>query len=151
MGRPPSRVTSMTEQPAGRSGWWAPPSRSGTWIVGIGSGHTQLLLEVGARGRVAEDQPLLGAAVAERLLAHQGRLVEAGEDQLQLAGVGADVADGEDALLARLEGFRLDLDQVLVEVEAPVGHGAKLHLQAVEGEERVGGHPLLPARALHPD
>src|SRR3954451_8193469 len=114
------------------------------------SGDTQLLLQVRARGRVAEDQPLLGEAELERLLAHQRRLVEAGEDQLQLPGIGADVADSEDTLAFGLELLGADLDEILVEIEAPFSDRPELHLQPVEGEQRVAGVRLLAGSALDP-
>ena len=55
--------------------------------------------------------------------------------------------------LAGLEGRGVDLDQVAVEVEPPLGDRAQLHLQAVEGEQRVAGEraPSLPSAALDAD
>ena len=68
-----------------------------------------------------------------RLLRHQRRLVEAREDELELAGIGVDVADGENAGHAGLEFLRIDRDQVLVELQSPIGDRPELH---GEPEER---------------
>ena len=72
----------------------------------IGSRHAELLLQAGRRRRVLEHQPLVRIDVAVRLLRHQRALVEAGQDQLELARIGVDVADGEDAGHAGLERRR---------------------------------------------
>ena len=53
------------------------------------------------------------------------RLGEAGQDQLQLAGIGGDVADGEDAGLAGRAGRRIDRDVVALQRQAPVGDRAQ--------------------------
>src|SRR3712207_2562829 len=132
-------MISMTDQPTVPSSSCGTPSRSVTNSFGI-SGHTQLLLQVRARGRVAEDQLPLREAVPERLLAHQRRFVETRKDQLELAGVGANIADRENAGLAGLESLGVDGDEVAVEVEAPVGERPEFHLQAVEGEQGVAGN-----------
>ncbi len=47
------------------------------------------------------------------------RLAESGQDQLQLAGIGGDVADGEDARFVGLTGRWIDDDVMVVEPEAP--------------------------------
>ena len=73
--------------------------------------HAELLLQAGRRGRVLEGQLLVRMDVAVRLLRHQRALVEAGQDQLELARIGVDVADREDAGLAGLERRGVDRDQ----------------------------------------
>src|SRR5947208_3216022 len=60
---------------------------------------------------------------------------EALEDELELARVGGDVADGEDAGGGGLAGRRVDADVAVLEVEAPGGDGAEIHREAEEGEE----------------
>ena len=72
-------------------------------------------------------------------LRRQRGFMKAREDELQLAGIAVDVADGEDAGRRGLEGFGADADQVLVEIEAPFGHWPKLHRQAEEGQHRIAG------------
>ena len=67
-----------------------------------------------------------------------GAFAEALEDELELAGVGGDVADGEDAGGGGLAGGGGDLDVHVPEVEAPGGDGAEVHGEAEEGEEAVG-------------
>ena len=66
-------------------------------LVEGSSVHTQFLLQAGRRRRVLEAQLLVRLADVERGLRHQRRLVKARQDQLQLARIGVDVADGEDA------------------------------------------------------
>ena len=56
-----------------------------------------------------------------------------------LPGYVVDVADGEDAGLAGLELLGVDGDQVLVEVEAPVGDRSELHGEPEERQQRVAG------------
>src|SRR4051794_16627760 len=116
-------MISMTDQPTVASSSCLSPLRSMTLSFGM-SGNTQFLLQVRARGRVAEDQLLFGKADLERLLAHQRRLVESGQDQLELAGIGADVANGENPGLVGGELGRVDRDQVAIEVEPPLGDRA---------------------------
>ena len=61
-----------------------------------------------------EGEPLVGMHVAMHLLRRERALVEAGEDQLQLARIGVDVADGEDAGGRGLEFLGIDRDQLLI-------------------------------------
>src|SRR5690349_10092286 len=74
----------------------------------VPSVDTELLLQTGGRGRVLEHEPLLRIDVTMGFLRHQRALVEAAQDQLDLAGIGIDVADGEDAGYVGLERGRLD-------------------------------------------
>src|SRR5207342_3225657 len=64
------------------------------WLESV---DAELLLQARRGGRVLEHQPLVRIDVAVRLLRHQRALVESGQDQLQLAGIGVDVADRENA------------------------------------------------------
>ena len=59
-----------------------------------------------------EGQLLVGIDVAVDFLRRQCALVKAAQDQLELARIGVDIADGEDALLAGLEFGGVDRDQV---------------------------------------
>ena len=63
--------------------------------------------------------------------------MEAGQDQLQLAGIGVDVADREDAGHVGLKGAGVDRDQVVLELQAPIGDRAELHGQAEERQHRI--------------
>src|SRR6476619_3692817 len=64
--------------------------------------------------------------------------MESGQDELQLAAIGVDIADGEDALLARLEFLGVDRDEVLMELKAPIRHRAELHGEAEERHHDLG-------------
>src|SRR3954447_14152132 len=97
----------------------------------------ELLLQARRRGGVLEGELLLREDVAVHLLGRERALVEAREDELQLARIMVDVADREDAGHVRLEFLGVDRDQVLVEVQAPVGDRPELHGQAEEGQHHV--------------
>src|SRR6201989_267401 len=112
------------------------PDASSGWAMPRTSGYPELLLQVGRRRRVLERQLIVRINVAVRLLRHQRDLVEAGQDELELARIGVDVANGEDAGLAGLEGLGAHRDHVLVELESPVRHRTELH---GEPEERQHG------------
>src|SRR5216684_1277936 len=53
----------------------------------------ELFLQAGRRRRILEHQPFVRIDITMRLLCHQRTFVEAAQDQLQLAGIGVDVAD----------------------------------------------------------
>src|SRR5258705_8351432 len=78
------------------------------WLESI---NPEFLLQARGRGRVLEHQPLVRIDVAVCLLRHQRALVESGEDQLQLAGIGVDVTDRENAGYVGLERGGLDRHQ----------------------------------------
>src|SRR6516165_12240878 len=88
--------------------------------------HPELLLQARRRCRVLEHQPLVWEDVVVGLLRHQRPLVEAAQDELELAGIGVDVTDGEDARNARLEGGGVHRDEVLLEIQSPIGDRAEL-------------------------
>src|SRR5207302_9652347 len=73
------------------------------------------------------------------------RLGEAREDELQLALVSGDIADGEDAGHRGSAGRGIDDDVVALEVEAPLRDRPEIHGKPEEGEEGIGGEPLDPA------
>ena len=91
---PASRRISITLQPSRPSTTCSAPLRS---VAMIFISDTQFLLQAGRRRRVLEAQLLVRLADVERGLRHQRGLVKARQDQLQLARIGVDVADGEDA------------------------------------------------------
>src|SRR6202167_5430085 len=63
----------------------------------------EFLLQARRRRRVLEHQPLVRIDIAVRLLGHQRPLMEAAQDELELAGIGVDVADRKDAWHVGLE------------------------------------------------
>src|SRR5688572_4622832 len=89
-------------------------------------------------GRVFEMQRL--ARMDQRIDAVRGHrgLGEAAQDELQLAGIARDVADGEDAGRARRTGLGRDRDMVVVEVEAPTGDRPEIHREAEERQQHIG-------------
>src|SRR5437879_2966031 len=80
----------------------------GSVIFRLESTDPELLLQARRRRRILEHQPLVRVDVAVRLLRHQRTFVEAAQDQLQLAGIGVDIADGENSSDAGLECGSLD-------------------------------------------
>src|ERR1700681_1084883 len=86
----------------------------------IGSVDPELLLQARRRRRVLEHQSLVRIDVAVRLLGHQRAFVEAAQDQLQLAGIGVDVADRKNAGYAGLKSRGLDRHKVILKRNAPV-------------------------------
>src|SRR6266446_10460494 len=69
------------------------------------SHHPELLLQACRRRRVLEHQTLVGEDVVVGLLGHQGCLVEAAQDELELTWISVDIADREDARHVGLEGL----------------------------------------------
>src|SRR5216683_2899307 len=92
----PGLRTRSAGAPSGLRNWPARVARSP-------SAHAELLLQAGRGGGVLEHQLLAREHVMIGLLRHQGRLVEAAQDELDLARVPIDVAHREDAGLAALE------------------------------------------------
>ena len=74
----------------------------------------------------------------ERGLCHQGRFVEAGEDQLELARIGDDIADAENARLFAFELGGINRNHILVETKAEFGDGAEFDGQPEERQKRIG-------------
>src|SRR5437868_12835044 len=74
------------------------------------SAHAEFFLQAGRGGGVLEHELLVGEDVMIGLLRHQRHLVEAAQDELDLARVPIDVAYRENPALARLEFFRVDRD-----------------------------------------
>src|SRR6185437_1314360 len=101
------------------------------------SSDTQFLLQAGRGGGVLEAQLLVRPGDVERGLSHQRRLMEARQYQLQLARIGIDVADGENSRRLAFEPRRVHGNQILVEMDAEFGDGAKFDGEAEEGQEGV--------------
>ena len=110
------------------------------------SAHPELALQAGRRGRVLEGQFLVRVDVTMRALGGERGLVEARQDQLELARIGVDVADGENAGNAGFELRRVDGDQILVQVDPPAGDRPELHRQAEERHHVVAGVVVSPRR-----
>src|SRR5690242_7071686 len=72
-------------------------------IFRLESVDSKLLLQARRRSRVLKHQPLVRINVAVRLLRHQRAFVEAAQDQLELAGIGVDIADRENSRHTGLE------------------------------------------------
>src|SRR5262249_3388564 len=81
------------------------------------SADAQLALQGGGRGGVLEQEFFARIDDVVSSLCHQRRFVKTRQNKLELAGIGIDVANGEDAGLARLEFRSVDGNEVLVEVE----------------------------------
>src|SRR5690606_9224209 len=87
-----------------------------------------LLEDLQVRG-VARVVPRLWIDLVHRMVDGHGRLAEAGCDQLQLALVRADVTGRVHARKIRLEAL-IDLDRVLLDLEAPCCDGPEVRLEA---------------------
>ena len=118
------------------------------------SAHPELPLQAGRRRGVLEGQLLVRINVTMGALGGERGLVEAAKDQLQLAGIGVDVADGEDAGDVRLELCRVGRDEVLVQVEArrrpaPASSSGRRHQRkANRGCRRLDARKDFPYQRL---
>ena len=64
--------------------------------------------------------------------------MKSGQDQLELARIPVDVADGENARHAGLEVFGIYRDIFIVlQLEAPIGDRTELHRQAEERQHQI--------------
>src|SRR6202021_4116312 len=102
-----------------------------------GSIDPELLLQTRRRRRVLEHQPLVRIDIAVRLLGHQRTLMEAAQDELELAGIGVDVADRKNSGHAALERRGLDRHQIILQRNTPVRDRPELHGQAEERQHGV--------------
>src|SRR5688572_29921454 len=100
--------------------------------------HTQALLHHRTRGGVLQELLLGGIEVMLDGERRERRLVEPRQDEFLLAGIGVDVAHGEDAGDAGLEFLGVDFQRLLLEIHAPLGDGTELRMQAEEREHVVG-------------
>ena len=105
-------------------------------------------MQLGAGGGVLQVDALVGKDVGRGREGGERGLVEAREDQLLLAGIGVDVADREDAGLAGLELLGVDLERLLLELEAPLRDRPELRVQPEECEQLLAADAL--ARAVGP-
>src|SRR5690606_23320690 len=101
------------------------------------SGDAEFLLQARRGSRVLESDLRIGICIFECGLRHQRGFVEARQNELQLARIGVDVTNRKNTWLARLELFRINSDQVLMQVEAPIRNRAEFHRQTEEGQQRV--------------
>ena len=94
-------------------------------------------MELRRRRRVLEENALFREHVVAGGEGAKGAFVEARENQLLLARIDVDVADGEDAGNAGFETFGIDHDLLAFELETPVFDRAELGLQTEEDKEMV--------------
>ena len=80
-------------------------------------------------------EPLVRIDVAVDPLRRQRAFVEAGQDQLQLAGVGVDVADGENARHVGLEFSVFDRDEVFVRFRPQSATGPSFMVRPKNGSK----------------
>src|SRR6202043_3930212 len=85
-------------------------------------------------GGVFKMQRLAGMDQREDRMRRLRRLGKPAEDELELAGICRNVADGEDAGLRALAGGGIDGNVVLHEIEAPSRDRSEIHRQAEEGQ-----------------
>jgi hypothetical protein len=99
--------------------------------------HAEQLVQLRARRRVLQRLRALRVDQLGDRERGQRRLVEAADDQLLLARIGVDVADGEDPGRRGLEARRVDDNLLFLERQAPVGDRPELRAPAEQDEERV--------------
>src|ERR1700709_317231 len=71
------------------------------------------------------------------LLRHQRTFMETRENELQLAGIGVDIADGKNAGHIGLERRSLNRNKVVLKLEAPVRDRTELHRQSEERQHGI--------------
>src|ERR1700688_3948125 len=122
---------------------------SSNWFIRdsmrIGSRHAQTFLHDGTRGGVLQELALLGEQVMLDGECGERRFVKAAQDELFLAGIMVDVADGEDAGGAGLEFLGIHLERAFFQIQAPFRDGAQLRMQPVEREYLIGGQLQVPS------
>src|SRR5204862_7790871 len=84
-------------------------------------------------------QTLAWMDMVEAFLRHQGCFMEARQNELQLAGIAVDIADGEDSRHRAFELRRIYGNEVLMEIEPPFGDRAELHGEPEERQQGIGG------------
>src|SRR6267378_7235920 len=108
-------------------------------MAGVGSGDAEAFLYDGTGGGVLQELPLLGEQVMLDGECGERRFVKAAEDELFLARIGVDVADGEDSRDAGLEFLGIHFERPLLQFQAPFRDGTQLRMQTVEREYVIGG------------
>src|SRR5688572_6818042 len=101
------------------------PSEYGI-LVEDGCFDTQDLVQLGRGRRVLQVDLLVREDERRGREGSQGALMEARQDQLLLARVGVDVADGKDARRVGGELLRVHLELLALDVQAPLGDGPQL-------------------------
>ena len=89
------------------------------------AGNAQTLLHDGAGGGVLQELALLRKQVMLNGERRERGFMKAAQDELLLAGIGVDVADGEDSRDAGLELLGIHLERPLLQLHAPLGDGAR--------------------------
>lgn len=79
-----------------------------------------------------EQQLLFRINVTMNFLCGEGAFMEAGKNELQLSRISVDIADGENTRNAGFKLFRINRNEVFVQIQSSVGDGAELHGQAKE-------------------
>src|SRR6266853_1754165 len=102
-------------------------------------------LHDGTGGGVLQELPLLGDQVMLNGECGERGFVKAAQAELFLAGIGVDVADGEDSRDAGLVFLGIHLERALFQCHPPFRDGAQLRMQPVEREYLIGGQLYLPA------
>src|SRR5882672_11294337 len=100
--------------------------------------NAEPLMHDRARRRVLQKLFLLRKQVVLDGERRQRGLVEAGQDQLLLARVGIDIANGEHARQAGLEFLGIHPQGLLLQLQPPLRNRAELRRQAEEDEHVIG-------------
>src|ERR1700730_17994810 len=101
--------------------------------------HAELFLQGRRGGRVLERQPLTWVDIMVDFLRRQRALVEAAQNEFQLARIIIDVAYRENAGDIGLEGSSIDRNEVLVQVQTPTGNRTELHREPEKRDEPLAG------------
>ncbi len=102
----------------------------------------QAFLEPGAGGRVLQGDRRAGQVLGRRERGKRG-LVEAAEDELALAGIGVDVADGVEPRHPGREGGHIHFHLLALQRQSPVGDGTQAWRNTQAQQQRVQGLGVL--------
>src|SRR5215469_2409536 len=100
--------------------------------------HAKPLVHDGARGCVLQELLLLRIQMMLDGEGRERRLVKSGQDELLLARVGVDVADGEHAEETRLELLGIHRERALLECQTPLSDRTELWMQPEEHQQLLG-------------
>src|SRR5690625_1370699 len=103
-----------------------PPNSGGPRAGNLFAVDAQSLVHDGRSGGVLHKLAYVGVDVFLHRKGRQRGFMKARQDELLLAGVGVDVADGKHAFNGRLEFFRVDRNLFSFQVQAPVGNGPQI-------------------------
>ena len=87
-------------------------------------------LQLGRRCCVLKNNPFIGRNILLGSLCHESRFMEARKNEFQLARIGIDVADCINTGFRCFEFLRININQVFIQIEAPVCYRSKFHRQA---------------------